>query len=284
MEHFASNPDILVSLYQIEMVVATFYKYDKAKAYDFYEKAADVIPKTTIPTWHLGRFLPLKMILLSKDRNFEEASCLSEETQQAVATLGPCLSTACVNFFEALYLENILRCTRKDTKSAVRLAERVKQCFLTAIDHFQKEPFFPMQSFLNQVYLFLALFSLGVDFKYSSYVNSLQVNESDTEIAQYYLNRFENGCWDKSTNWSRMLFFIARGEQHKLRNSFSRSLDYFREAHSCTVTGGCSDQLNFISENIEVLEERQKQRSVIKPYIQQDVHELLQDVLECAGE
>ena len=284
MEYFATNPDVLVSLYQIEMVVATFYRYDKAKAYDYYEKAIDVIPKTTIPTWHLGRFLPLKMMLLSKDRNFDEASCLSEEIQQTVTTLGPCLSTACVNFFEALFLQNILRCTRKDSASAKRLAERVKQCFLTAIDHFHKEPYFPMQSFLNQVYLFLALFSLGVDFKYSSYVNSIQVNEHDIEIAEYYLNNFENGCWDKSTNWSRMLFFIARGEQHKRRNNFGRSLDYFREAHFCAIVGAYTDQINFIRGNIEALDERQKQCSNTQPQPQENANYILQQVLDSAGE
>ena len=284
MEYFASNPDVLVSLYRSEMAVATFYKYDKVKAYDFYEKAIDVIPKTTIPTWHLGRLLPLKMMLLSKDRNFDEASCLSDEIQQTVTTLGPCLSTACANFFEALYLENILRCTRKDSASAKRLAERVKQCFLTAVDHFHKEPYFPMQSFLNQVYLFLALFSLGVDFKYSSYVNSIQVNENDIEIAEHYLNKFENGCWDKSTNWSRMLFFIARGEQHKRRNNFGRSLDYFKEAHSCALVGAYTDQINFIRGNIEALEARQKQCSNTQPQTLENVSYILQQVLDSAGE
>ena len=284
MEYFATNPDVLVSLYRSEMAVATFYKYDKVKAYGFYEKAIDVIPKTTIPTWHLGRLLPLKMMLLSKDRNFDEASCLSDEIQQTVTTLGPCLSTACANFFEALYLENILRCTRKDSTSAKRLAERVKQCFLTAIDHFHKEPYFPMQSFLNQVYLFLALFSLGVDFKYSSYVNSIQVNEHDIEIAEHYLNKFENGCWDKSTNWSRMLFFIARGEQHKRRNNFGRSLDYFKEAHSCALVGAYTDQINFIRVNIEALEARQKQCSNKQPQTQENVNYILQQVLDSAGE
>ena len=280
MEKFSSNPDIVVSLYQVDMVVASFYKTDKIKAYSTYEKAMKIIPKTIVPSWYLGRFIPLKMILLSRDKNFKEASCLSEEAQQAVSTLGPCLSTACVNFCEAIYLGHIFTCTRNDTKSAIRLAQRVKQCFLTAIEHYQREPLYPVEPFVNQVYLLLALFSLGVDLKFTYFMTTWKVNDDDLRIAEHYINRFENNCWEKSTNWSRMLFFIARGEQHKQRNNFSRSMDYYTEAHTYATTGNYTDQLTFISKNIEVIGEKIKNRAVANIDTLQNVDEMLMELLE----
>lgn len=250
-EKFSTNPDIQVLLYRSEMCVSTFYNNDREKASVMYDKAMDLLPKTCMPTWHLARLLPLKVELCARAKKFEKASSLLEQAHQAIITLGPCLSTGAVHFFEAIYLSSILRCTRYGTKSFASVSERVKMCFLTAIEHYQQEKFFAIQSFLNQVYLFLALFSLGVDFKNIGYIKTQKVAEEDIALAEHYMNLFENSCWDDSTNWSRMLFFIARAEQHKQRNNFSRCLDYFKEARGCADKGKFVEHLEFVENNIQ---------------------------------
>ena len=281
-ETFSSNPDIQVLLYRSEMCVSTFYSTDIGKACEMYQKAMDILPKTSIPTWHLARLLPLKMELCTREKKFEEAASLLEQAHQAIMTLGPCLSTGAVHFFEAIYLGNILRCTRNGTKSA-SIFERVKKCFLTAVEHYQHEQYFAIQSFLNQVYLFLALFSLGVDFKSIAYIGIHKVNEEDIALAEHYLNMFENNFWENSTNWSRMLFFIARGEQHKQRNNLNRCLDYYREARTCADKGTFVEHLEFVEENIQRLEEKSRENVSFELKFQA-VGRIFQDLLDSSGE
>ncbi|KAL3868915.1 hypothetical protein ACJMK2_041669 [Sinanodonta woodiana] len=278
-EKFDDSPDIKVLLYRSEMCVSTFYKNDPSKACDMFDKALEILPKTSMSNWHLARILPLKMELCTQAKKFEEASSLLEQAHQAMMTLRPCLSTGAVYFFEATYLGTILQCTAKGTKSAKSIAERVKMCFLTAISHYQQEQFFGIKSFLNQVYLFLALFSLGVDFKKIRYIETRIVSEDDISLAEYYLNLFENNCWEDSTTWSQMLFFIARGEHHKQRHNLKRSLDYFQEARKCCV-GNFEDHLGFIDTNIQFVGSKLDEQIRHNAIQSQSADAILQSLLE----
>ncbi|KAK3585021.1 hypothetical protein CHS0354_024935 [Potamilus streckersoni] len=279
-EKFDDNPDIKVLLYRSEMCVSTFYKNDPSKACDMFDKALEILPKTSMSNWHLSRILPLKMELCTQAKKFEEASSLLEQAHQAMMTLSPCLSTGAVYFFEAMYLGTILRCTAKGTKSAKSIAERVKTCFLTAINHYQQEQFFGIKSFLNQVYLFLALFCLGVDFKKIRYIETRIVSETDISLAEYYLNLFENNCWEDSTNWSQMLFFIARGEHHKQRHNFKRSLDYFQEARKCSVLGSFEEHIGFIDMNLQFVSDKLEEQIRHREIQSQSADAILQSLLE----
>ncbi|XP_052220717.1 uncharacterized protein LOC127837554 isoform X2 [Dreissena polymorpha] len=215
-EKFSDSPDLKVMLYRSEMCISTFYKSDHAKALEMFDKALECLPMTEMPNWHLTRILPLKVELCTRANKMDEASSLLDDAKQAMVALRPCLSTGAVYFFEAMYLSNILQCTRRDTKSADGISQKVKTCFLTAIEHYDQEEVFSVKSFLNQVYLFLALFSLGVDCKKIRYMHIHEdVKPEDIHLAEHYLSLFENNCWRDSTIWSRMLFYIGRGEQHK---------------------------------------------------------------------
>lgn len=280
-EKFKNSPDIQVLLYRSEMCVSTFYKNDQTKALEMFDKALEELPKTEMPNWHLARILPLKVELCTRAKMFEEASNLLEDAKQAMMSLGPCLSTGAVYFFEAIYLGNILQCTRNDTKSAEGITEQVKRCFLTAIEHYQQEETFAIQSFLNQVYLFLALFSLGVDFKKITYIQSREIKREDISLAEHYLNLFENNCWGNSTIWSRMLFYIGRGEQHKQINNQERSLDYFKQAKFCCKTGKFGEHMAFIENNIDVVSEKlEEHMRLLALRSEQSADDILKKVME----
>lgn len=285
-DRFADNPDIQVLLFRSEMCVSTFYKSNPQKAQKMYERALDLVPKTSMPSWHLARILPLKVAMCTQEKKFEEASSLLEQAHQAMTMLAPCLSSGAVFFFEAIYLSAVLRCSRTGSKSSIAIAEKVKECFLTAIYHYQQEPYFAIESFLNQVYLFLALFVLRVDCKNIRYfrTGTQSVDENNISLADHYLNLFENNYWDKSTTWSRMLFFIGRGEQHKLRKSLSRSLDYFREAKECARIGGYEEHLGFIKENMEIVTDRLEEQLKIQELQNKSADAILKSILESSSE
>ena len=283
-DKFKTCPDIEVLLYRSEMCVSTFYKNDRTKALEMFDKALEQLPKTEMPNWHLARILPLKVELCTRAKKFEEASNLLEDAKQAMLSLGPCLSTGAVYFFEAIYLGNILQCTRSDTKAAEGITEQVKKCFLTAIEHYQQEDTFAIKSFLNQVYLFLALFSLGVDFKKITYIQVRDIKREDISLAEHYLNLFENNCWGSSTNWSRMLFYIGRGEQHKQMNNLERSLDYFKQAQLCCTTGQFAEHISFIRTNIDVVSDKlQEQVRLLALRSAQSADDILKKVLESSS-
>ncbi|XP_052802336.1 uncharacterized protein LOC128232677 [Mya arenaria] len=285
-EKFSDNPDIVVLLFRSEMCISTFYKNDQTKALEMFEKAMEHLPKTEMPNWHLTRILPLKVELCTRSNKFEEASSLLEDAKQAMQSLGPCLSTGAVYFFEAIYLGSILQCTRSDTKAAAGITQQVKQCFLTAIEHYQQEEVFAIKSFLNQVYLFLALFSLGVDFRKIKYIQLLDVKREDISLAEHYLNIFENNCWENSTTWSRMLFYIGRGEQHKQLTNLERSVDYFKQAKACSENGKFGEHVRFIETNIDALgaklEERVQLQTLLAGSMTAD--EILQRLLESSSD
>lgn len=283
-DKFKNCPDIQVLLYRSEMCVSTFYKNDQTKALEMFDKALEQLPKTEMPNWHLARILPLKVELCTRAKHFEEASTLLEDAKQAMMSLGPCLSTGAVYFFEAIYLGNILQCTRNDTKAAEGITGQVKTCFLTAIEHYQQEETFAIKSFLNQVYLFLALFSLGVDFKKITYIQMRDIKREDISLAEHYLNLFENNCWGNSTNWSRMLFYIGRGEQHKLMNNLERSLDYFKQAKTCCDNGKFGEHVAFIQNNMDVVSEKlgEKMRLLALKSVQ-SADDILKKVLESSS-
>lgn len=283
-DKFKNSPDIQVLLYRSEMCVSTFYKNDQTKALEMFDKALEQLPKTEMPNWHLARILPLKVELCTRAKLFEEASNLLEDAKQAMMSLGPCLSTGAVYFFEAIYLGNILQCTRNDTRSAEGITEQVKNCFLTAIEHYQQEETFAIKSFLNQVYLFLALFSLGVDFKRITYIQLQDIKREDISLAEHYLNLFENNCWGNSTNWSRMLFYIGRGEQHKQMNNFERSLDYFKQAKACCDSGKFGEHVAFIVNNIDVVTEKLSEKTRLQALKNmQSADDILRKVLESSS-
>ena len=286
MEHFHDNPDIKVLLYRSEMCVSTFYKNDSIKALEMFEKAIEFLPKTEMPNWHLARILPLKVELCTRSKKFDEASSLLEDAKQAMQALSPCLSTGAVYFFEAIYLGNILQCTRSDTKASENIAGQVKKCFLTAIEHYQQEEVFAIKSFLNQVYLFLALFSLGVDFKKISYIQVHSVKREDISLAEHYLNLFENHCWENSTTWSRMLFYIGRGEQHKQLDNLERSLDYYKQAKEHSEHGTFGEHIRFVDTNIELVSEKLEEQSRLRALKEQSqtVDDIMARVCESSSD
>ncbi|XP_063447231.1 uncharacterized protein LOC134726741 [Mytilus trossulus] len=284
-QKYIENTDIQVLLYRSDMCISTFYNDNRRDAVESFDQATHLISSTSMPDWHLARLLPLKVELFTRSKQFDEASSLLKEAHQAMSTLGNCLSTGAVYFFEANYLGAILRCTQNGTRS-FSIRERAKTCFLTAIKHYEQEKVFKIKSFLNQVYLFLALFVLGVDVKQIEYMYVNNVSSEDISLAEFYLNLFENSCWDESTNWSRMLFYIARSEQHKQRQNLQRSLDYLHDALKCAVKGDYIKQKEFIQCNITLAEksilEKQRLRAITQR--EQTVNEILANLEESSSD
>lgn len=284
-QKYIDNTDIQVLLYRSDMCISTFYNDNRRDAVESFDHATHLISSTSMPGWHLARLLPLKVELFTRSKQFDEASSLLKEAHQAMSTLDNCLSTGAVYFFEANYLGAILRCTQNGTRS-FSIRERAKTCFLTAIKHYEQEKIFKIKSFLNQVYLFLALFVLGVDVKQIEYMYVNTVSNEDISLAEFYLNLFENSCWDESTNWSRMLFYIARSEQHKQRQNLQRSLDYLHDALKCAVKGNYLKQREFIQCNITLAEKSivEKQRLHAITQREQTVNEILANLEESSSD
>ncbi|CAG2257175.1 unnamed protein product [Mytilus edulis] len=284
-QKYIDNTDIQVLLYRSDMCISTFYNDNRRDAVESFDQATHLISSTSMPGWHLARLLPLKVELFTRSKQFDEASSLLKEAHQAMSTLDNCLSTGAVYFFEANYLGAILRCTQNGTRS-FSIRERAKTCFLTAIKHYEQEKIFKIKSFLNQVYLFLALFVLGVDVKQIEYMYVNTVSNEDISLAEFYLNLFENSCWDESTNWSRMLFYIARSEQHKQRQNLQRSLDYLHDALKCAVKGNYLKQREFIQCNITLAEKSivEKQRLHAITQREQTVNEILANLEESSSD
>ncbi|XP_052060878.1 uncharacterized protein LOC127701119 [Mytilus californianus] len=284
-QKYIDNTDIQVLLYRSDMCISTFYNDNRRDAMESFDQATNLISSTSMPVWHLARLLPLKVELFTRSKQFDKASSLLKEAHQSMSNLVPCLSTGAVYFFEANYLGAILRCTQNGTRS-LSIRERAKYCFLTAIKHYEQEKIFKIKSFLNQVYLFLALFVLGVDVRQIEYMSVYNVSNEDISLAEFYLNLFENSCWDESTNWSRMLFYIARSEQHKQRQNLQRSLDYLHDALTCAVKGDYLKQKEFLQCNITLAEKSidEKQRLQAITQREQTVNEILANLEESSSD
>ncbi|KAL3869141.1 hypothetical protein ACJMK2_041858 [Sinanodonta woodiana] len=283
LETFRDNADLKIQLYRSNMSACTFYRNDPAKAQEMFEKAMELVPKTSMPTWHLGRILPLKVEIYVQKMKFNDASSLLEQAHQAVTLLSPCMPTGNIYFFQGLYLSTVLRCTRRDTQSAASIVERVKRCFLTAIQHYEQDSLFAVKPIIGQVYLFLALFSLGVDYK-SRYYQTHNACANDIKMAQHYLDLFESCCWEDSTNWSQMLFFIARGEQFQQMKNLKRSIDYFKDARKCSVLGNFNEHRGFIDNTIQLVEEKLKERTLIQCSQLRSSDTILQSLMELSDD
>ncbi|KAK3585022.1 hypothetical protein CHS0354_024936 [Potamilus streckersoni] len=264
LKKLRDNADLMIQLYRSQMSACTFYRSDPAKAQEMFEKAMELVPNTSMSTWHLGRILPLKVEMYVQKMKFSNASILLEQAHQATTLLSPCMPTGNVYFFQGIYLSALLRCTRRDTQSAASIVERVKQCFLIAIQHYEQDTLFALKPIIGQVYLFLALFSLGIDYTKIRYSQTHNACANDIILAQYYLDLFESCCWEDSTNWSQMLFFIARGEQFQQRKNFKRSMDYFKHARKCSVLGNFNAHRGFIDNTLQLIQEKLKEQALIE--------------------
>ena len=253
-KRYSDNIDIQVLLYRVQMCIYTFYLIDMEKANQVYDKVMTLLSRTQFPLWHLVLILALKVEICTKNRKFEQAETLLRDAKQAMHTLSPCFSTATVFLFEAKYLTSFLKCNPR-SRSAGSIRHRIRTAYLTAIDHYQKDKVFRIKPFSNQVYLFLALFALGIDPGDSPFEDPCQKSdEAGISLAEHYLNLFENTCWDNATLWSKMHFFLGRAQQHRQRNNATRALDYLYSGLEMATKGDFKVYVNYTTRNIKQLE------------------------------
>ncbi|KAH3797021.1 hypothetical protein DPMN_150597 [Dreissena polymorpha] len=112
------------------------------------------------------------------------------------------------------------------------------------------------------------------------------VKPEDIYLAEHYLSLFENNCWVDSTIWSRMLFYIGRGEQHKQIHNFERSLDYFKEAKLCAENGSFAEHIEFITNKIQKVDERLCEKLSLEALkeLSQTVKDILKKALDSTSE
>ena len=253
-KRYSDNIDIQVLLYRVQMCIYTFYLIDMEKANQIYDKVMTLLTRTQFPLWHLALILALKVEICTRNRQFERAETMLAEAKQAMDSLSPCFSTGTVFLFEAKYLTSLLKCNPR-SRSAGSIRHRIRTAYLTAIDHYQKDKVFRIKPFSNQVYLFLALFALGIDPADSPFEDTGQrSDEAGISLAEHYLNLFENTCWDNATLWSKMHFYLGRAEQHRQRNNASRALDYFYSGLEMATKGDFKVHVNFTTRHIKQLE------------------------------
>ena len=251
---YSDNIDIQVMLYRVQLCIYTFYLIDMEKANQIYDKVMTLLSRTQFPLWHLALILALKVEICTKNRQFERAQTLLRDAKQAVDSLSPCFSTGTVFLFEAKYLTSFLKCNPR-SRSAGSIRNRIRTAYLTAIHHYQKDKVFRIKPFSNQVYLFLALFALGIDPADSPFEDIGQrSDEAELSLAEHYLNLFENTCWDNATLWSKMHFYLGRAEQHRQRNNATRALDYFYSGLEMATKGDFKVHVNFTTRHIKQLE------------------------------
>ena len=191
---YENNVDIQVLLCRIQLCIFTFYIMDIEQANLIYEKIMTLLWSTKYPAWHHALILALKVQIRTKNKEFEEAELLLNYAKQTMQALSPCLSTGTVLLSEAKYLASLLKCTPR-SKSANSMRDRTTKAYLTAIDHHRKEKIFEIKSFLNQVYVLLALFVLGIDPVDTQLEDTNKFSdEAALQLAEHYLNLFENTC------------------------------------------------------------------------------------------
>ena len=132
---------------------------------------------------------------------------------------------------------------------------KAKATYLTAIEHYTNETVSGIQSFCNQVYIFLALIDLGVDLTDTKHPD-MYTSPDDTE-AKKYLDFFEGSCWDIATCWSKMHFNLAKGEFYRKRNSNASALEFFKSGLKIALEGDFKAHIEFTMKRIELLEANQ---------------------------
>ena len=185
---YKNDVDIQVLLYRIQMCIYTFYIIDMGRANTIYDKVTTMLRRAKYPNWHLALILALKVQICTKNKKFEEAKSLLEDAKQTMHVLSPCLSTGTVFLSEAMYLASLLKCNPRSSHAG-SIRDQIKRAYLTAIDHYRKEKIFGVNPFLNQVYLFLSLFALGIDPVDSQFDDTNRCSEETAiEFAEHYLN------------------------------------------------------------------------------------------------
>ena len=251
---FSDNYDIQVLIYRTQMIIATLYRYDREKANEVYAKATAILHKTTMPKWHLTYILPLKAHLHIKQKQYADAESLLHVAKQTMHSLVPCVATAAVHFFMASYYTAFLK-RKQPRKMARALVSHAKTAYRTAIDHYENETDFGIQSFQNQVYIFLALFNLRIDLTDSRRPElNKAVNKAEADEAENYLNFFEIFCWPMATTWSKLLFYLGKAELSWQRNNTERALDHFYAALEMATKGDFKALITFITRRIKELE------------------------------
>ena len=263
MSEYSNNPDIQVLLYRSKMCVASFYHRDTETAEKMHEKAKSLIPKTRMSAWHSARLFSLEVAYLIEQKRFQEAEQRIKEAKIAMAGLAPCMSTGAVFFFEALYLWGLLKCRRKSVVAA-QLSRRIRECFCTAIYHYEQEKVFDINSFLNQVYLFMALCALHVDITSKSfaarYADFGPPTIDDLACAEEALKRFRENGWGDRTDWSEMLYHIGRAELHRYvegEGNIQTALSCYKDALQLAVTADFQVHEEFIKITIEKLNQNE---------------------------
>ncbi|KAJ8315825.1 hypothetical protein KUTeg_007975 [Tegillarca granosa] len=246
LDTYADEPDMLVLLYRHGMARSAFYNEDYGDACNLFEKAMKELPKSTMSNWHMCRIFGLQSQICVRKGQFGEAESYLTKAHQAAELVGPSFASGTVHFYEGIYLSNLLRCRPKG-QSASSIFEKAKSCYALSIKHYQEERVFAIQSLLNEVYLFLALLELQVDFKTLKSVHLDVKCTINYPMVEYYLDLFENTCWKISTRWAKMMFFVARAELHKRRNNIERN--YLRAIEQILLPLRC--QLNQISREVE---------------------------------
>ena len=161
------------------------------------------------------------------------------------------------------------------------LISHAKAAYRSAIDHYENETDFGIQSFQNQVYIFLALFNLRIDLTDNRRPElNKAINEAEADEAENYLNFFEIFCWPTATTWSKLIFFLGKAELCWQRNNRERALDHFYSALEMATKGDFKALFSFITRKIKELE------NIIEPRLSQQittasVTELLENVMNC---
>lgn len=256
---YKRNPDVIFFLYRSEMCTSTFYLEDKEKADTAYQKALDLHKKTSIPNWHLGRLFALRIYMCTRDGNLAEAQKLITQGQQELNCLAPCLATGTLLFFEGLYYSEFLRRHSNGSK-AHEIFERSKKSFLLAIEHYAEERLFAVETWRDEIYLFLPLLEMHVDFKKLNTIDIQRSSNIDFILVRHYLDLFENECLGRATTWSKMMYNIARAKQHEFAENYARCVDYFRQAKHFAEEGEFVDQSQTIGELIDKLSDRLPQQ------------------------
>lgn len=189
-----------------------------------------VIPKTSLPLWHLARACAMAGLQAVQENNFQIAKDQLDLAQQQAVGLAPSMATAAVHVCIAMYLSR-----KEHAENSMAFREHALDHLSRASEHLLEEDIFVEQAIVkaNEMMLYSALLNLGVDI--SSLVFSPESPRFATgntlRRAHEKLDIFEADKWNTSTPWSRTLFFIARAEEMRSKGSHIRALDYIKCAN-----------------------------------------------------
>lgn len=272
-EMYSDNPDVLTLLYRSEMGTWAFYRYDYDKACKYFTEAEHLLPFTKMSSWHIGRILAINVGMCVKQGQYSNAHSALVSARQSTALLKPCLATGTVNVFEGLYHSSLLiHGSRGEGSNCIKKRkDRAKECFLRAIKDYQTVNCFAIQSFLSEIYIFLAMLELGIDFRQISghligHKNSLPSENHMSSEIERNLYKFKNECWNFATNWSKMLFHIVTAEHQIALTNLEEAKKSFQAADICGKEGKFQNQQSYITQNIEMLEAKLEAEKIIKHY------------------